>query len=61
MRNLGTALRLIILVALLLVALKVGAPLPAQAQMSCNQYCKTVCLPNGDSCCWITSTTCGCC
>lgn len=61
MKRLGTALRLFTLVAVFLVALTAGAPQPAQGQMSCRQYCRDVCIANGETCCFITSTTCGCC
>ena len=61
MRHLGTALRLATLVALVAAALTTGTPRTAEAQMSCSQYCRTVCIANGEPCCWITSNTCGCC
>jgi hypothetical protein len=61
MKKLGTAFRLITLVTLVFGALAAGAPQPAQAQMSCKQYCREVCIANGETCCYITSNTCGCC
>jgi len=32
-----------------------------QISLSCAQYCRTVCIANGETCCFISSTTCGCC
>jgi hypothetical protein len=61
MKNLTSAIRLAAFVGLVFAALATGTPQPAQAQMSCREYCKTVCLANGETCCWITSNTCGCC
>ena len=61
MKKFGTALRLITLVAVFLAALSASAPQPAQGQMSCAKYCRDVCIANGESCCFISSTTCGCC
>jgi hypothetical protein len=62
MKKLGTALRLIALVALVPVAFTgAGTPQPELMQMSCGQYCRQVCIPNGDSCCFISPTSCGCC
>lgn len=61
MKNFGTALRLLTLVALVFGALVTGAPQPAQAQMGCGKYCRTVCIATGEACCFITENTCGCC
>ncbi len=61
MKQLGTALRLVTLVAVLFVAFTAGTPQTAEGQMSCSQYCRTVCLANGEPCCFISSTSCGCC
>jgi hypothetical protein len=60
MKKLGLAFRLITLVAVLFAALTAGAPQPAQA-MTCAQYCREVCIANGETCCWLSSTLCGCC
>lgn len=61
MKKLGTPLRLVTLVAVLLVALAAGAPQPVQGQMSCWQYCREVCIANGETCCFTSPYTCGCC
>ena len=60
MKKLGTPLRLITLVAVILVALTAGTPQPAQGQMSCWQYCRDVCWANGEQCYRFTEFTCGC-
>jgi hypothetical protein len=64
MKKLGTALRLIALIALIPAGLTAaGAPQPQQdlEQMSCGQYCRTVCIANGETCCFSGPNTCGCC
>lgn len=66
MKKLGTALRLIALATLIPAALMAGGESqpqaqPDQEQMSCREYCRTVCIANGETCCYITSNTCGCC
>jgi hypothetical protein len=62
MKKLSPALRLATLIALVPVAFAaVGAPQPDQEQMSCRQYCREVCIANGETCCMITPNTCGCC
>jgi hypothetical protein len=61
MKKLGTALRLLTLGTLVFAALTAGTPQPVEAQMSCRQYCREVCIANGEPCCYITSNTCGCC
>lgn len=64
MKKLGTALRLIALATLIPAALIAGGEsqaAPDQEQMSCSQYCRTVCLAYGEPCCFLGPNTCGCC
>lgn len=62
-KKLGTALRLIALATLIPAALMAGgeSPQPDQEQMTCSQYCRTVCAANGEPCCFLGPNTCGCC
>lgn len=64
MKKLGTALRFIALAALIPAALMAGGdsqPQADQEQMSCREYCRTVCIANGETCCSAGPNTCGCC
>ena len=59
MKRLATAMGLIAVLFML-----VPSALPASSgwiSQSCAQYCRTVCIANGETCCFVSPTTCGCC
>ncbi|HSF42755.1 MAG TPA: hypothetical protein VLT87_23320 [Thermoanaerobaculia bacterium] len=63
MKKLGTAIRLIALAVVVPAALMAG-PQPVETEAissGCAQFCRDVCILNGEPCCFVSSTTCGCC